>query len=85
MYTRRCVSEQTMLRHYVASNEMLLGHISYLSGQEPAALEHYLKGSRLLPDDPAFAEVVRGSLYRLTKGSGLPLRGAGAEAPPAGN
>jgi spermidine synthase len=85
MYTRRCVSEQTMLRHYVASNEMLLGHISYLSGLEPAALEHYLKGSGLLPDDPAFAEVVRGSLYRLTKGSGLPLRGAGAEAPPAGN
>jgi hypothetical protein len=85
LYSRRSAPKETMLRHYVASNEMLLGHIGYLSGQEPAALEHYLKGCRLLPDDPALEEVVRGSLIRLTKGSGMPLHSAGTEAPPAGN
>jgi spermidine synthase len=47
----------TMLRHYAASNEALLGHIAHLSGHEADALRHYAEGAKLLPDDPAFREL----------------------------
>jgi spermidine synthase len=50
---------ETMLRHYVASNEALLGHVAFLSGATEAALVHYIRGSRLLPGDPALQALVR--------------------------
>jgi spermidine synthase len=49
----------TMLRHYVASNEAILGHISFLTGAANSALVHYIQGARLLPSDPALHESVR--------------------------
>jgi spermidine synthase len=54
---------EVMLRHYAASNDLLLGHIAHLVGAERAALAYYLSGSRLLPGDPAVRELVRAT-YR---------------------
>jgi spermidine synthase len=48
----------TMLRHYAASTEAVLGHISYQTGRQSEALAHYLKGARLLDTDPAFRQLV---------------------------
>jgi spermidine synthase len=48
-----------MLRHYVASNEAILGHIAFLTGSADAALVHYIQGARLLPSDPALQALVR--------------------------
>jgi spermidine synthase len=46
------------LRHYAASNEALLGHISYQTGDSRAALLHYAKGAQLLENDPALQQLV---------------------------
>jgi hypothetical protein len=46
-----------MLRHYVASNEAILGHVAHLMGDERGALQHYVQGARLLPDDRSFPEL----------------------------
>jgi spermidine synthase len=43
----------TMLRHYAASNELLLGHIAHLAGADEASAAHYRNAAQLLPDDPA--------------------------------
>jgi len=51
---------ETFLRHHVASNEALLGHIALLSGDRRGALWHYLKGVRVLPDDPSLNGLVVG-------------------------
>jgi hypothetical protein len=48
----------TMLRHYAASNEAILGHIAVQGGDERDALQHYVIGGKLLPDDLAFRELV---------------------------
>jgi spermidine synthase len=48
----------TLLRHYAASNEAILGHIAHHLGDERGALGHYLQGAQLLPTDPAFKELV---------------------------
>jgi spermidine synthase len=49
---------ETMLRHYAASTEAVLGHTEYQAGHKRQALEHYLKGTELLQTDPAFKQLV---------------------------
>jgi spermidine synthase len=58
-FVKHATGGETMLRHYVASNEAILGHISFLTGAADAALVHYIQGARLLPSDAAFQELVR--------------------------
>ena len=48
----------------VASNEALLGHIAFLRGDFRLALAHYLKGVKVLPDDPALRGLVIDAYYR---------------------
>jgi spermidine synthase len=48
----------TMLRHYAASNEAVLGHIARQRGARQDALLHYLQGGKLLPGDAAFRALV---------------------------
>jgi spermidine synthase len=64
-YVSHAESSATMLRHYAASNEVLLGHICYARGVETTALGHYFKASRLLPNDPACLGLVRESYFRV--------------------
>jgi spermidine synthase len=58
-FVKHSADSETMLRHYVASNEALLGHIAFLTGAADVALVHYIQGARLLPNDPALQELVR--------------------------
>ena len=69
-YVRHPADEATMLRHFAASNEAILGHVAHLVGSEAGALAQYARGAKLLPDDAAFRALV-GSTY-------LRLRGAAA-------
>jgi hypothetical protein len=48
----------TMLRHYAASNQAILGHIAHLSGAEDVALSQYTRAAALLPADAALQELV---------------------------
>jgi hypothetical protein len=50
----------TQLRHQVASNETLLGHVAIWNGDLRGALAHYAAGARVLPDDPALQRLVVG-------------------------
>jgi spermidine synthase len=50
--------QPTMLRHYAASTEAVLGHIEHQAGKNREALDHYLKGAELLQEDPAFRQLV---------------------------
>jgi spermidine synthase len=50
-------STPNMDRHYVASNEALLGHIAFQMGNERAALRHYAEGAKLLPGDRSLMEL----------------------------
>jgi spermidine synthase len=52
------VAAPTMLRHYAASNEALMGHVAFLCGSETEALAHYVTGAKLLPDDAALQRLV---------------------------
>jgi hypothetical protein len=54
-----------MLRHYVASNELLLGHLGHQLGKDAEALAHYLRAAQLLPDDADLRELVRWAYLRL--------------------
>jgi spermidine synthase len=65
-YVRHAPASSERLRHYAASNEALLGHISYQTGDNNAALLHYAKGARLLDNDPAFRQLVTASYLQLT-------------------
>jgi spermidine synthase len=40
----------TMLRHYVVSNELVLGHLAHFAGADEAARRHYWKASQFLPE-----------------------------------
>jgi spermidine synthase len=85
-YIMRPVSEEILLRHYAASNEILLGHIGYLTGAENNALGHYLRGCQLLPDDAACQELMRASYFRLTqRDNARAARPNPTALPPAGN
>ncbi len=46
-----------LMRQYTASNEAVFGHVAHLSGDERRALEHYVRGAQLLPEDRAFREL----------------------------
>jgi spermidine synthase len=50
-YVNQPASSDIMLRHYAASNEALLGHISYLAGAHEAARAHYARGAQLLSSE----------------------------------
>jgi spermidine synthase len=50
-FVSHAVSSAALLRHYAASNEVLLGHIIYHLGFPQAALAHYRGAARLLPED----------------------------------
>jgi spermidine synthase len=58
----RYVSEpedrSALLRHYLASNEILLGHIAFYSGLQRDALAHYATGAKLLPLDLSLRRLV---------------------------
>jgi hypothetical protein len=54
-----------MLRHYVVSNELLLGHLEHWAGAEAKALSHYVKSAQLLPDDAASRELVLSTYMKL--------------------
>jgi spermidine synthase len=47
---------ETMLRHYAASNETLLGHISFLAGAPDIARTHYARSTQLLSSDSEVQE-----------------------------
>jgi hypothetical protein len=53
-----------MLRHYAASNEALMGHVAAQVGDEADALNHYLRGAQLLPEDKSFRELVVTTYFR---------------------
>ncbi|HEV3449368.1 MAG TPA: hypothetical protein VG099_32330, partial [Gemmataceae bacterium] len=55
----RVASEALLLRHYAASNELILGHIAHFAGAEEAALSHYARAARLLPEDMAIQQLAR--------------------------
>jgi spermidine synthase len=57
-FVRHAAPIETMMRHYAASNEAILGDMAYLAGTERAALERYRKGAQLLPGDHALQELV---------------------------
>ncbi|HEV3116700.1 MAG TPA: fused MFS/spermidine synthase, partial [Gemmataceae bacterium] len=51
------------LRHFAASNELILGHIAHLAGADSAALPHYQRAAQLLPDDLAVQALAQ-PIYR---------------------
>jgi hypothetical protein len=58
-FVRNPEDRGTMLRHFAASNEALLGHIAYQMGNDAEALRHYVEGAKLLEmNDPAFEQLV---------------------------
>jgi spermidine synthase len=62
--------EAVMLRHYAASNEVLLGHVALLAGSAANALPHYVLGAQLLPRDSALQALVVVA-YRRMRGAGF--------------
>jgi spermidine synthase len=59
-FVRNAPDKETLLRHQVASNEALLGHVALLAGSRNDALLHYVAGARLLPGDAALHGLVVG-------------------------
>ncbi len=51
-YVSRGGDRTTLRAHYAASNEVLLGHVTFLAGHADAARAHYEKGIRLIGADP---------------------------------
>src|SRR5208282_5049888 len=68
-YLQHPAAQETMLRHYAASNELILGHMAHVAGADQAALAHYILGSRLLPWDAGLEGLVYATCQRL----GIPL------------
>jgi spermidine synthase len=81
-YASHAESVESMLRHYAASNEVLLGHICHLTGVETSALGHYFKASRLLPEDSACLELVREAYFQVRSAE---ENSVASPLPPAGN
>jgi spermidine synthase len=70
-FVRHPAGTDTMLRHYAASNEALLGHICYQMGNGGAAVRHYLAGAELFGrQDPAFNQLVVTAYLGLRRGPG---------------
>jgi hypothetical protein len=55
---RHGLDRTTQLRHQVASNEVLLGHVALWNGDLRGALAHYTTGAKVLPDDRAMQRLV---------------------------
>jgi spermidine synthase len=53
-----------LLRQQAARNESLFGHLAHWSGDERTALEHYRRGSELLPGDGALVRLVAVAQHR---------------------
>jgi spermidine synthase len=68
-FVRHPAATETMMRHYAASKEAILGHLAHFAGAERAALARYRKGAELLPGDRALQELVKAAKWRL----GVPL------------
>jgi spermidine synthase len=62
-HVRQPFSEIDLLRTQAASGEAVLGHISRQLGNPQTALFHYIEGAKLLPGDPALADLVRHSYF----------------------
>jgi spermidine synthase len=69
-FVRHPAATATMLRHYAASNEALLGHLSHQAGDGQEALRHYVAGARLLDKDPAFGRLVTATYLALHRAAG---------------
>jgi spermidine synthase len=57
-FLKHPTSPETMLRHYAASNELILGHIAHWVGAEQEAQAHYAKSRQLLPTTFTVREAV---------------------------
>ena len=64
-FVKHAAPGDLMPRQYAASNELLLGHVTDLMGRRAEAAVHYLRGSRLLPDDADLRDLLRMSYLRL--------------------
>jgi spermidine synthase len=59
-FVRSPADATDLLRHYAASNELVLGHVCWQRGQRLEALLHYVNGAKLLPGDAGVWALVRG-------------------------
>jgi len=64
-FVKHAASGDVMPRQYAASNELVLGHVTDQMGQHAEAAVHYLRGSRLLPNDADLRELLRMTYLRL--------------------
>ncbi len=78
-------STETLLRHYAASTEMILGHVNHWNGLEREALIHYARGAEILPEDPALQRLVISSYLRLQEETVPPPSNLEHLGRPAGN
>ena len=64
-FVKHAAAGDVMPRHYAASNELVLGHVTDQLGEHTEAVVHYLRGARLLPDDSNLRELLRMTYLRL--------------------
>ncbi len=64
-FVKHAAPGDVMPRQYAASNELVLGHVTEQMGRHAEAAVHYLRGSRLLPDDADLRDLLRMSYARL--------------------
>jgi spermidine synthase len=64
-FVRHAAPTETMMRHYAASKEAILGHIAHFAGTQRAALARYRQGAQYLPGDQALQELVSAASGRL--------------------
>ena len=64
-FVKHAAAGDVMPRQYAASNELVLGHVTDQMGNHAEAAVHYLRGSRLLPDDADLRELLRMTYFRL--------------------
>jgi spermidine synthase len=57
-YVHHPAPRETMLRHYAASNEAVMGHVCFQRGEGKEALRHYVTGFHFLGNDPALKHLV---------------------------
>jgi spermidine synthase len=56
---------EAMLRHQVATTEMILGHVNHWAGLEREALFHYAKAAEILPGDAVIHRLVVAAYFQL--------------------
>jgi spermidine synthase len=57
-YVKNREAASTMLTCLAATNEVLMGHVAHLAGDERTALAHYVKSAQLLPYDASMRRLV---------------------------